>query len=113
MRIGVPKEIKVHEYRVGLTPASVAELVAAGHEVVVQAGAGNGIDCPDKAYEKAGAKILPDAASVARAGYKAMMQGKTLEVPGLGNKMVSLMARLAPRRLVPAVVKRSQERREH
>jgi short-subunit dehydrogenase len=56
---------------------------------------------------------LPDAASVARAGYKAMIQGKTLEVPGLGNNMVPLMARLAPRRLVPAIVKRSQERREH
>jgi alanine dehydrogenase len=40
MRVGVPKEIKVHEYRVGLTPASVAELVAAGHQVVVQTGAG-------------------------------------------------------------------------
>ena len=52
MRIGVPKEIKVHEYRVGLTPSSVAELVAHGHEVVVEANAGNGIDCPDKAYEK-------------------------------------------------------------
>src|SRR5215210_7181730 len=64
MRIGVPKEIKVHEYRVGLTPASVAELVAHGHELFVQTGAGNGIDCPDKAYEKAGAKILPDAESV-------------------------------------------------
>jgi alanine dehydrogenase len=64
MRVGVPKEIKVHEYRVGLTPASVAELVAAGHQVFVQAGAGNGIDCPDKAYEKAGAEILPDALSV-------------------------------------------------
>ena len=56
MRVGVPKEIKVHEYRVGLTPASVAELVAAGHEVFVQAGAGDGIDCPDRAYEKAGAQ---------------------------------------------------------
>src|ERR1043166_6805922 len=64
MRIGVPKEIKVHEYRVGLTPASVAELIAHGHEVVVETKAGNGIDCPDAAYEKAGAKILPDAASV-------------------------------------------------
>ena len=64
MRIGVPKEIKVHEYRVGLTPASVAELVAHGHEVVVEASAGDGIDCPDRAYQKAGAKILPDAASV-------------------------------------------------
>jgi alanine dehydrogenase len=64
MRIGVPKEIKVHEYRVGLTPASVAELVAHGHEVVVETRAGDGIDCPDKAFEKAGATILPDAASV-------------------------------------------------
>jgi alanine dehydrogenase len=64
MRIGVPKEIKVHEYRVGLTPASVAELVVAGHEVVVETGAGIGIDCPDGAYTRAGAQILPDAASV-------------------------------------------------
>src|SRR5689334_24246595 len=64
MRVGVPKEIKVHEYRVGLTPASVAELIAHGHEVVVETGAGNGIDCPDKAYEKAGASILPDAKAV-------------------------------------------------
>ena len=64
MRVGVPKEIKVHEYRVGLTPASVAELVAAGHEVFVETKAGNGIDCPDKAYRKAGATILPTAADV-------------------------------------------------
>ena len=64
MRIGVPKEIKVHEYRVGLTPASVAELVAHGHELFVETKAGNGIDCPDSAYEKAGAKILPDAKAV-------------------------------------------------
>ena len=64
MRIGVPKEIKVHEYRVGLTPASVAELVAHGNELFVEAGAGQGIDCPDKAYEKAGAKIVADAKSV-------------------------------------------------
>jgi alanine dehydrogenase len=67
MRVGVPKEIKVHEYRVGLTPASVSELTAAGHEVVVETKAGSGIDCPDKAYEKAGAQILPDAASVFKA----------------------------------------------
>ena len=64
MRVGVPKEIKVHEYRVGLTPASVAELVAHGHEVFVETKAGSGIDCPDKAYERAGAKILPTAADV-------------------------------------------------
>src|SRR5436853_4144266 len=64
MRIGVPKEIKVHEYRVGLTPASVAELVAHGHELFIETKAGNGIDCPDPAYDKAGATILPDARSV-------------------------------------------------
>jgi alanine dehydrogenase len=64
MRVGVPKEIKVHEYRVGLTPASVAELVAAGHEVFVETKAGTGIDFPDSAYEKVGAKILPTAADV-------------------------------------------------
>ena len=67
MRIGVPKEIKVHEYRVGLTPASVAELIAHGHEVVVETKAGDGIDCPDHTYEKVGAKILLDAASVFKA----------------------------------------------
>src|SRR3982750_1590801 len=67
MRIGVPKEIKVHEYRVGLTPAAVAELVAHGHELLVETKAGNGIDCPDSAYEKAGATILPDAAAVFKA----------------------------------------------
>jgi alanine dehydrogenase len=67
MRIGVPKEIKNNEYRVGLTPASVAELVAAGHEVVVETHAGSGIDCPDAAYKKAGATILPDAAAVFKA----------------------------------------------
>src|SRR6476619_706040 len=72
MRIGVPKEIKVHEYRVGLTPASVAELVAHGHEVVVETKAGNGIDCPDSAYEKAGATILPEAATVFEAADRSV-----------------------------------------
>jgi alanine dehydrogenase len=64
MRIGVPKEIKNHEYRVGLTPASVAELVHAGHEVLVETRAGMGIDFADEAYTKVGAKIAPDAAAV-------------------------------------------------
>ena len=64
MRIGVPKEIKNHEYRVGLTPASVAELTAAGHEVVVEALAGNGIDFSDRDYMDAGARILPNASEV-------------------------------------------------
>src|SRR5436190_19930283 len=64
MRVGVPKEIKNNEYRVGLTPASVADLVAAGHEVFVETNAGSGIDLSDAAYQKAGAKILPTAADV-------------------------------------------------
>jgi alanine dehydrogenase len=57
MRIGVPKEIKVHEYRVGLTPASAAELVAAGHEVLVESSAGLGIGFADADYQSAGATI--------------------------------------------------------
>ena len=64
MKIGVPKEIKNHEYRVGLTPDSVRELVAHGHEVVVETGAGAGIGALDDDYEAAGASILSDAASV-------------------------------------------------
>jgi alanine dehydrogenase len=64
MRIGVPKEIKNHEYRVGLTPPSVAELVAAGHQVVVETGAGKGIDFEDSDYVEAGAQILPNADQV-------------------------------------------------
>ena len=64
MRIGVPKEIKTHEYRVGLTPESVAEMVADGHEVLVETNAGAGIGATDAEYEDAGASIAPDAASV-------------------------------------------------
>jgi alanine dehydrogenase len=64
MRVGVPTEIKNNEYRVGLTPAAVAELTRAGHEVLVQSGAGLGVDFADSAYEAAGAAILPDAAAV-------------------------------------------------
>jgi alanine dehydrogenase len=64
MRIGVPTEIKNNEYRVGLTPAAVAELTRAGNEVVVQSGAGAGVDFSDAAYEAAGARILPDAPAV-------------------------------------------------
>jgi alanine dehydrogenase len=64
MKIGVPKEIKNHEYRVGLTPASVREFVAHGHAVTVQAGAGAAIGLDDAQYAAAGATIAPDAASV-------------------------------------------------
>ncbi len=64
MRIGIPKEIKDHEYRVGMIPAGVHALVEAGHEVVVQEGAGLGSGIPNEDYTAAGARILPDAASV-------------------------------------------------
>jgi len=64
MRIGVPTETKIHEYRVGLVPASVRELVHAGHSVLVQSGAGAAIGFADDAYAAAGATILPDAPSV-------------------------------------------------
>ncbi|TAN56260.1 MAG: alanine dehydrogenase [Betaproteobacteria bacterium] len=64
MRIGVLKEIKVHEYRVGLTPSSVREAVARGHEVLVEHDAGRGIGAGDAVYAKAGARIAADAAEV-------------------------------------------------
>jgi alanine dehydrogenase len=64
MRIGVPREIKVHEYRVGLVPAGVRELTAAGHEVLVETGAGEGIGLADAEYRIAGAAIAPNAAEV-------------------------------------------------
>ncbi|WP_342361842.1 alanine dehydrogenase [Terrarubrum flagellatum] len=64
MRIGTPKEIKNHEYRVGLVPASVMELTRAGHEVLIEKGAGLGAGVSDAEYEAAGAKIAPDAAAV-------------------------------------------------
>ena len=50
MRIGVPREIKVHEYRVGLVPAGVRELTAAGHEVLIESAAGNGIGVDDDQF---------------------------------------------------------------
>ena len=64
MKIGVPKEIKPQENRVGATPGTVAQLVAAGHEVFVESNAGAGIGVSNEAYEKVGAKILPDADAV-------------------------------------------------
>ncbi|HEV2230392.1 MAG TPA: alanine dehydrogenase [Steroidobacteraceae bacterium] len=64
MRIGVPREIKVHEYRVGLVPAGVRELTAAGHEVLVETGAGNGIGVDDGQFRAAGAAIAANAAEV-------------------------------------------------
>ncbi len=64
MRIGVPKEIKPQENRAGLTPPAVHELVAHGHEVLVQTGTGAGIGCSDDEYRAAGGRIVPDADAV-------------------------------------------------
>jgi alanine dehydrogenase len=64
MKIGVPKEIKIHEYRVGLVPAGVRELVDAGHQVLVQSGAGAGIGFEDLHYQAAGAKVAAKATDV-------------------------------------------------
>jgi alanine dehydrogenase len=64
MLVGVPKEVKDSESRVSTTPAGVAEYVARGHEVVVQAGAGAGSGFADNEYERAGARVVADAAGV-------------------------------------------------
>src|SRR5580658_8309153 len=64
MKIGVPKEIKIHEYRVGLVPAGVRELIDAGHQVLVQSGAGAGIGFEDTHYKTAGAKVAAKAEEV-------------------------------------------------
>lgn len=64
MRVGVPKEIKVQEYRVGLTPGAVREYVAAGHQVTVETGAGSGIGASDDVYRRAGASIAETAREI-------------------------------------------------
>ncbi|MBB4348045.1 alanine dehydrogenase [Aliirhizobium cellulosilyticum] len=64
MRVGCPKEIKNHEYRVGLTPGAVREYVAHGHDVIVETKAGAGIGADDAAYQAAGAKIVASAKDV-------------------------------------------------
>ncbi|MBD3669038.1 MAG: alanine dehydrogenase [Kangiella sp.] len=64
MLIGVPKEIKNHEYRVGMVPASVREVIAHGHEVIVETNAGMGIGFTDEDYQAVGATIAPSAEEV-------------------------------------------------
>ena len=91
MLVGVPKEVKNHEYRVAITPAGVHELVAHGHEVVVEANAGVGSSITDEEFTAAGAKILPTADDIWQAGelilkvkepiaeeYDRMREGQTL-----------------------------------
>ena len=64
MKVGVPKEVKNHEYRVALTPVGVHELTQHGHEVVVEKGAGLGSQIPDEEYVAAGATIIDSADDV-------------------------------------------------
>ena len=64
MHIGVPKEIKNNEFRVGLVPSAAAELIHHGHRVSVQAGAGVGAGLTDEAYKAVGAEIVADAATI-------------------------------------------------
>ncbi|WP_022884202.1 alanine dehydrogenase [Glaciibacter superstes] len=64
MRIAIPTEVKNNEFRVAITPAGVHDLVANGHEVLVQSGAGLGSSLTDESYEAAGATILPDAQAI-------------------------------------------------
>jgi alanine dehydrogenase len=64
MRVGVPKEVKNHEYRVALTPAGVTELVRAGHEVLIERGAGAGSSIPDDDFTAVGARIVAAADDV-------------------------------------------------
>jgi alanine dehydrogenase len=80
MRIGVPREIKIEEFRVGLTPGAVRELVARGHEVQVETGAGHGIGAGDQAYRDAGAGIAASAAELFQAAGM-IVKVKELQLP--------------------------------
>ncbi|CAM3110136.1 Alanine dehydrogenase [Stackebrandtia soli] len=64
VKVGIPREVKNHEYRVAITPSGVHEFVQAGHEVVIEAGAGLGSSIPDEDYVAAGARMLPSADEV-------------------------------------------------
>jgi alanine dehydrogenase len=85
MLIGVPKEIKNHEYRVGMTPLSVREAVRHGHKVSVEAGAGLGVGVSDENYKTAGAQIIPEAAEIFA---KADMIVKVKEPQAIERKML-------------------------
>ena len=92
MRVGVPKEIKIHEYRVGLTPGAVREYVAAGHSVVVETNTGAGIGASDEAYRKAGAVIAGSAAE--RRGSSGPSTATTPQIPHISDApVVCILAR--------------------
>ena len=88
MRIGVPKETKVHEYRVGLTPDSVRELSARGHEVWVERDAGSEIGFADADYREAGAKLVDTAAAFAAELVVKVKEPSLAECARLGPEQV-------------------------
>jgi alanine dehydrogenase len=59
MKVGIPKEVKNHEYRVAITPAGVQELSRSGHEVLIETAAGTGSSIPDREFESAGPRSCP------------------------------------------------------
>jgi alanine dehydrogenase len=99
MKIGVPTEIKSDEYRVAVTPAGVRELSEHGHEVLVQAGAGEGSAITDASYEAQGATIVPDAAGVFEAAEMILhvkeLQPSEIEMLGPGQLLFTYL-HLAP-----------------
>jgi alanine dehydrogenase len=80
MKIGVPKEIKTNENRIALVPAGAEALVAAGHEVAIERGAGEGSGFPDEVYRSAGARIAPDADAVWRDAEMILKVKEPIEV---------------------------------
>ena len=91
MRIGVPREIKPDEYRVGLTPTAVREYVAHGHEVAVEAGAGSGAGYADEVYVRAGARLAP--------GSEALFESAELIIK-VKEPQPKEWARLGPRHIL-------------
>jgi alanine dehydrogenase len=108
MKVGVPKEIKNHEYRVGVIPAGVQALVERGHEVVVQAGAGVNAGFADEAYAKAGATIVGSAEEAFDAGLVVKVKELQPSEYGLVHRDQILFAylHLAPEpQLLEAILK--------
>src|SRR5690349_721757 len=79
MQVGIPREIKNHAYRVAITPAGVHELIRGGHQVVIEAGAGEGSAIPDEDFITAGAKILPTADDVWAEGERILKDKEPIE----------------------------------
>ena len=109
MRIGVPKEIKTLEYRVGLVPAAVRELGARGHEVIVESGAGAGVGFTDDAYRAAGATLADTAEDVFAAAelIVKVKEPQSVEIARLrqGQVLFTYLHLAADRRLTQALLK--------